>query len=108
MEISRDQQFQLLKDKLPAFPKKPIEQDYMDRWFVLVNIGMMIEFLDDGYWYCLNISRQLKKDNKRMKKPRWGIFDVGTFWSDRVSTNGFIKYELCDALWMAVKEVLEA
>jgi hypothetical protein len=74
---------------------------------LLLSIGQMIEFLDVNDFYCLNISRQIKKDNKKMKKPQWGVFDIGTYFSDNITTNGFIKLELCDALWEAVKEFLE-
>ncbi len=55
----------------------------------LLSIGEMIEFLDENkYWLTI----------ERLNEG-WGLFED--------PTGRYDKSELCDALWLAVKEVLE-
>ena len=56
-----------------------------------INIGLMIEFLGDGY---LLIGNNSNNDNN--------LWEVTTKYIDRP----FIRNELADALWEAVKEKL--
>lgn len=66
----------------------------------LLSIGQMIEFLDEQGGFLLNITRQVSSKNEKLKKPRWGVFNL--FTNDK-----YFKLELVNALWQAVKKVLE-
>lgn len=67
----------------------------------LLSIGQMIEFLDEN---------NTKLDFHRFSKNEWLIQDFtnpipeGRIWHD----SSWINEELCDALWEAVKKVLES
>lgn len=63
----------------------------------LLSIGQMIEFLDENGFYIDNFMEQfISKDKK--------YWEITYLWLDRAHVVS--KTELCDALWEAVKEVL--
>jgi len=79
------------------------------KYYPILSIGQMIEFLDESGEYSL-----LKVHSEVLGLPHnWGVgiikdYNLGEGW---VENEYIIKYqenvELCDALWEAVKEELE-
>ena len=74
--------------------------------FPLLSIGQMIEFLDDKRLHV-----PYNNDNLveffGVSKYGLGHWYVGVDGSDELASTDHIRLELCDALWEAVKEVLE-
>lgn len=65
-------------------------------------IGQMIEFIDEnreGFW----VDWSIIQDNNR-GKPSWYIHEQN---NSVEPTKRYVNQELCDALWQAVKEILE-
>lgn len=76
-----------------------------EEYLPLLSIGQMIEFLDEnGHDFNIDfIGRDVRLSNK---KGGWGVFSDNDGESIYVDSHR-TKEELCDALWEAVKEILE-
>ena len=95
----KDQSYQVIWTE----PKTPNNKTY---WLPLLSIGQMIEFLDnhnsyevlgepyDGGFICKGY---------RGEHIRWEVTPSGKAFPER-----YVAEELCDSLWEAVKEILEA
>jgi len=79
-------------------PYMPMFQDDLP----LLSIGQCIEFLDEKWPLDLRIHRTIKKMGHQFSMARywWYVLPKG-------KKGYFFQKELCDALWEAVKEVLE-
>ena len=66
--------------------------------YPLLSIGQMIEFLD-GVDSCNEVSISNNGGKYSDNNYQWSLYDC---------SDAYIKQELCDALWEAVKEVLES
>ncbi len=84
-----------LKGNYVIFSYGMIPADEERFGYKLLSIGQMIKFLDEK-WDFINISRW----HQEGKKYRWGI-------TNTTHKKRWGSVELCDALWKAVKEVLD-
>lgn len=94
-----------------------VEDNFYGKVFPLLSIGQMIEFLDkrkkqkkEHLWFD-DTTRLDYNDSETYKEVRY--WHVGRTWFAKKEKKMMLQawgsgYELCDALWEAVKEILES
>lgn len=88
----------------------PEGKGYLDYFpMPLLSIGQMIEFLDE-HGYAPNITKYKKGTKIYSTVCTTDCYEVFLYWGDSGNLDQNIvrvKKELCDALWSAVKDILE-
>lgn len=77
----------------------------------LLSIGQLIEFLDEHINTSTTkiiITTGLRKNEWFPRAEKWAVGYGGNDEMVKISRHNYFKNDLCDALWQAVKEILES
>lgn len=116
-ERSNPKQAKQLRDYYSQWQSNYLKNNYpnefvtMDWWpiFIFLNIGQLIEFLDEHGWHIMHMEQLPAKEN------RWWLEVTNAHFGEVLDYKNVMgntgpepkDLELCDALWSIVKSILE-